>query len=119
MSLCARESASRTAKPSSRSIAATAVLPLAMPPVRPRRSMVGSPSAGGGLHGVGQRRGFAAAQARGLHGVAHEHGDGHGADASGNWRERAGSVHGVGMDVADERRAFGAEFFEARGKIAQ
>src|SRR5207249_2541321 len=40
MSLWARESASRTAKPNSRSMAATALLPLAIPPVRPSRSMM-------------------------------------------------------------------------------
>src|SRR5260221_14226934 len=40
MSLWARESASRTAKPISRSMAATALLPLAIPPVRPSRSMI-------------------------------------------------------------------------------
>src|SRR5260370_41063146 len=39
MSLWARESASRTEKPSSRSMAATALLPLAIPPVSPSRSI--------------------------------------------------------------------------------
>src|SRR5213082_3150311 len=39
MSLWASASASRTEKPSSRSIAATALLPLAMPPVNPSRNI--------------------------------------------------------------------------------
>src|SRR6266852_3663348 len=117
MSLCARKSASRTAKPISRSMAATSVLPLAMPPVRPSRSIARSPRAGNGLYGVSF--GFATAQARGFHGVAHQHGDGHGANAAGDGRERAGGVHRVGMHVADEHRTLFAEFFQARGEIAQ
>src|SRR5712691_5096850 len=115
MRSCARESAARTAKPSSRSMAATAVLPLAMPPVRPSRSIARSPRADRGLHGVGL--GFAAAQAGGFHGVAHEHGDGHGADAAGYGRERAGGVHCVGMHVANENRALSRNFAKRAGKL--
>src|ERR1700741_4372187 len=116
MSLCASESASRTGKPSSRSIAATALLPLAIPPVRPRRSMRRSPRADGGRNRVA---GFAAAKKRGLDGVAHEHGDGHRSNASGNGRERASHVDGVRMHVTDERRALGTEFFETRREITE
>src|SRR5260370_4499856 len=117
MSLCARKSASRTAKPISRSMAATAVLPLAMPPVRPSRSIARSPRAGNGLYGVSF--GFATAQAGGLHGVGHLHSDGHGAHAAGDGRESPRGVYRVGMHVADEHRAFFPEFFQARGEIAQ
>src|SRR5258708_6364840 len=116
MSLCARKSASRTAKPISRSMAATAVLPLAMPPVRPSRSIARSPRAGGGLHGVSF--GFATAESCGFHGVAHQHGDGHGADAAGDGRERAGGVHRVRMHVANEHHAFFSKFLQTRRKIS-
>src|SRR5467141_3335833 len=106
MSLWARESASRTEKPSSRSMAATALLPLAMPPVRPSRSIFPSlPRDGGRMRGRNSRRG--AAQARGFDSVAHEHGDGHGAYAAGDGCERAGDVDGIGMNIADEPGAFG------------
>src|SRR5258708_1352330 len=118
MSLWARESASRTAKPSSRSMAAMALLPLAIPPVSPSRSIFPRlPHRGGRLRRGKFRRG--AAEAGGFHGVAHEHGDGHGADAAGHGRERSGNVDGAGMDVADESAAFGAEFFEAVWKVVK
>src|SRR6266567_3058766 len=61
--------------------------------------------------------GRGAAEARGLHGVAHEHGDGHGANAAGDRCERSGGVDGVGMDVANEGAALGAEYFEAARKV--
>src|ERR1700737_843935 len=109
MSLCARESASRTAKPSSRSMAATALLPLAMPPVRPRRNIAISPRPGYGFRCV--CFGFAAPETRRFNGIAHQHGDSHGADATGDRREGAGYVNCVGMNVADERAAFGLKFF--------
>src|SRR5258707_13499280 len=117
MSLCARKSASRTAKPISRSMAATAVLPLAMPPVRPSRSIARSPRAGGGLHGVSF--GFATAESCGFHGVAHQHGDGHGADAAGDGRERARGVHRVRMPLAHGPPAFFSKFFPTPRKIAR
>src|SRR5207237_3788373 len=41
------------------------------------------------------------------------------ADAAGNGGDRPGNVDGIGMNVADEDRAFGAEFFEARGEIPE
>jgi len=50
-------------------------------------------------------------------GVAHEHGDGHGADAAGDGSEGAGNVDRGGMDVADEGAAFGAKFCEAVGEV--
>src|SRR5216684_6588775 len=118
MSLCARKSASRTAKPISRSMAATALLPLAIPPVRPSRSIsLRLSRASGRLRGGKFRRG--AAEAGGFDGVAHEHGDGHGADAAGHGRERSGNVDGAGMDVADESASLGAEFFEAVRKVVK
>ncbi len=58
-----------------------------------------------------------AAEAGGFDGVAHEHGDGHGANAAGDGSERSGNVDGARMDVADEGAAFGAEFLEAVRKI--
>src|SRR6202158_2274412 len=97
----ATEAGARTAKPIALSMAATAVLPLAMPPVRPRRCILLITRAGGGLHGVGFD--FAAAELRGFYGVAHEHGDGHGTDAAGNGRARAGRVRGVRVHVTYER----------------
>ena len=63
--------------------------------------------------------GRGAAEARGFDGVAHEHGDGHGADATGDGCERAGGVDGVGMDVADEGAAFGAELFKAIWEVVK
>src|SRR5712664_699391 len=115
----ARESASRTAKPISRSMAATALLPLAMPPVSPSLSIFFArlPRRGGRLSCGKFGRG--AAEARGFDGVAHEHGDGHGADAAGHRRERSGNVDGAGMDIADESASFGAEFFEAVRKVVK
>src|SRR5260370_39129545 len=113
MSLWARESASRTEKPSSRSMAATALLPLAMPPVRPSLSIFCLARRGGRLCGRKFRR--STAEARGFDRVAHEHGDGHGADTTGHRGECARDVNGAGMNVADEGAAFGAEFFEAGG----
>src|SRR6202790_801356 len=119
MSRWARESASRTAKPISRSMAATALLPLAMPPVSPSRSIFFArlPRRGGRLRCGKFRRG--AAEPRGFDGVAHEHGDGHEADAAGHGGERSGNVDGGGMDVANESAAFGAEFFEAVWKVVK
>src|ERR1700731_1519675 len=119
MSRWARESASRTAKPISRSMAATALLPLAMPPVSPSRSIFFArlPRRGGRLRCGKFRRG--AAEARGFDGVAHEHGDGHGTDAAGHGRERSGNVDGAGMDVADQSAAFGTELFEAVWKVVK
>ena len=77
----------------------------------------GLPSAGDGLRGG--KSGGGAAEARSLHGVAHEHGDGHGADAAGNRGERACEVDSIRMNVADQGVSFGAEFFEALGEIAE
>src|SRR6266851_5722224 len=114
----ARESASSTAKPNSRSMAATALLPLAMPPVSPSRSIFFRlPHRGGRLRRG--KFGRCAAEAGGFDGVAHEHGDGHGADAAGHGRERSGNVDGAGMDVADESASLGAEFFEAVRKVVK
>jgi hypothetical protein len=114
--LCASESASRTEKPFSRSIQATALFPLAMPPVRPRRSII-LPSRSSRRNCRRFRSG--AAESRGFHGVAHEHGDGHGADAAGNWSESASGVDGIGMNVSDEDIALGVKFFETCRKIFQ
>src|SRR5260370_1354390 len=118
MSLWAKESASRTAKPSSRSMAATALVPVAMPPVSASVSMCFRLPPRGGRLRCG-KFGRGAAEAGGFHGVAHEHGDGHGADAAGHRRERSGNVDGTGMDVADESASFGAEFFEAVRKVVK
>src|SRR6266852_3932042 len=118
MSLWARESASRTAKPNSRSMAATALLPLAIPPVSPSRSIFFRLPHRGGRLSCG-KFGRGAAEAGGFDGVAHEHGDGHGADAAGNGGERSGNVDGAGMHVADESACFGAEFFEAVRKVVK
>src|SRR5712692_7096260 len=114
----ARESASSTAKPSSRSMAATALLPLAMPPVSPSRSIFFRLPHRGRRLRCGEFGG-GAAEARGFYGVAHEHGNGHGADAAGHGRERAGDTGGIGMDIADESAAFGAEFLEAVWKVVK
>src|ERR1700739_4392288 len=135
MSLWEMESASSTGKPSSRNIAATTLLPLAMPPVRPSFSIesrnplksaarLGRPALqqqeslqenlGPRHRGVG-----GAAQARGFHRVAHKHGDGHRADPTGDGRDGAGDLNGVRMDVADKDVSLGAELFQAFGKIAE
>src|SRR6266446_351773 len=99
-------------------MAATALLPLAMPPVRPSRSILFRlPRRGGRLRRGKFWRG--PPQAGGFDGVAHQHGDGHGTDAAGHGSERSRRVNGAGMDVADESAAFGAEFFEAIRKIAE
>jgi hypothetical protein len=63
--------------------------------------------------------GRGAAEAGGFDGVAHQHGNGHRANAAGNRSESAGSIDRGGMDVADEGAAFGAEFFETVWKIAE
>jgi hypothetical protein len=68
---------------------------------------------------AGERAATGAAKASGFNGVAHEHGDGHWADATWNGRQGTGGLDGVGMDVADEHGAFGAEFFEALRKIVE
>ena len=60
-----------------------------------------------------------AAEAGGSHGVAHEHGDGHGANAAGNRSEKACGVDGVGVNVTDQNAAFLTEFFQARKRIFQ
>src|SRR5260370_32158466 len=99
MSLWAGEWAGRPANPISRSMAATAVLPLAMPPVRPSRSIARSPRAGNGLYGVSF--GFATAQAGGFHRAAPPHGDGHGAHATGDRRQGPPDVYPVRMHGAD------------------
>src|SRR5712692_4845138 len=118
MSLWASESASSTAKRTWRSMAATALLPQAIPPVRPSRSIsLRLSRASGRLRGG--KFGRRAAEAGGFHGIAHEHGDGHGADATGNGCECTGSIDRVRMDVADERAAFNAEFFEAVWKVLE
>ena len=75
------------------------------------------PHSGGRLCGRKFRRG--AAQARRFHRVAHEHGDGHGADAAGNGRERASGVNGIRMNVANERAAFSAELLEPLREIVE
>jgi hypothetical protein len=63
--------------------------------------------------------GRGAAEAGGFDGVAHQHSNGHRANAAGNRSESAGSIDRGGMDVADEGAAFGAEFFETVWKIAE
>src|SRR5882724_2694718 len=97
-------------------MAATALLPLAIPPVRPSRSILFRLSRAGRRLG-GRKFWRGAAEAGGFYGIAHEHGDGHGTDAAGDGSERAGGIDGVGMNVADEGAAFGAEFFETVREI--
>src|SRR5690242_15520460 len=94
-------------------MAATVLFPEAMPPVKPRRSMGLAGAGGSGFGGV------SAPEPRGFDGVAHQHGDGHGANATGNGRERAGDIHGVGMDVADEDGTLLAKFGQPSGETAQ
>src|SRR6266404_4212206 len=116
MSWRARESASSTSKRNSRSIAATADLPVAMPPVRPRRS-ISSPRAGDGLRGFARE--LSTAELGGFYGVAHEYRDGHGANATGNRSERAGSVDRVGVHVTNEHGTLLAKFLKTCREIAQ
>src|SRR5712671_575869 len=116
MSWRARESASSTSKRNSRSMAATADLPVAMPPVRPRRSII-SPRAGDGLRGFTLE--VAASQLGGFYRVAHEHGDSHGADATGNRSECTGSVDRVGVHVTNEHGTLLAKFLKTCWEIAQ
>src|SRR5262249_12452333 len=59
------------------------------------------------------------AEAGGFDGVAHEHSNGHRADATGNGGKRAGRVNSVGMNVADEDGTFFAEFCEALRKVPE
>src|SRR5712672_499879 len=112
----ARESASSTSKRNSRSMAATADLPVAMPPVRPRRS-ISSPRAGNGLRGFARE--LSAAELGSFYRVAHEHGIGHGSDAAGNRSERAGSVDRVGVHVTNEHGTLLAKFLKTSREIAQ
>src|SRR5712671_931220 len=112
----ARESASSTSKRNSRSMAATADLPVAMPPVRPRRSII-SPRAGDGLRGFALE--LSATELGGFYRVAHEHGNGHGADAAGNRSERAGSVDRVGVHVTYEHGTLLAKFLKTSREFAQ
>src|SRR5882762_9832076 len=112
----ARESASSTSKRNSRSMAATADLPVAMPPVRPRRSII-SPRAGDGLSGFALE--LSAAELGGFYRVAHEHGNGHGSDAAGNRSERAGSVDRIGVHVTNEHGTLLAKFLKTSREIAQ
>src|SRR5258707_14838358 len=109
----ARESASSTSKRNSRSMAATADLPVAMPPVRPRRS-IGSPRAGDGLRGFALH--FSTAELGGFYRVAHEHGNGHGSDAAGNRSERAGSGDRIGVHVTNEHGTLLAKFLKTRSE---
>src|SRR5882762_7908189 len=113
----ARESASSTSKRNSRSMAATADLPVAMPPVRPRRSIRASPSASDGLSGFALE--LSAAELGGFYRVAHEHGNGHGPDAAGNRSERAGSVDRIGVHVTNEHGTLLAKFLKTSREIAQ
>src|SRR5882672_2615185 len=117
MSWRARESASRTSKRNSRSMAATADLPVAMPPVRPRRSITASPRAGDGLRGFALE--LSAAELGGFYRVAHEHGNGHGTDAAGYGSERASSVDRVGVHVTNEHGTLLAKFLKTSREIAQ
>src|SRR5712671_7596929 len=117
MSWRARESASRTSKRNSRSMAATADLPVAMPPVRPRRSITASPRAGDGLRGFTLE--VAASQLGGFYRVAHEHGDSHGADATGDRSERARCVDCIGVHVTNERGTLLAKSLKTCREIAQ
>src|SRR6267154_2050772 len=112
----ARESASSTSKRNSRSMAATADLPVAMPPVRPRRSII-SPRAGDGLRGFALE--VSAAELGSFYRVAHEHGNVHGADAAENRSERAGSVDRVGVHVTNEHGTLLAKFLKTSREIAQ
>ena len=64
-------------------------------------------------------RRFGAAEVGGFDGVAHEHGDGHGADAAGDGSQRTGGVHSVRMNVADEHGTLLAEFCESLREIFQ
>jgi hypothetical protein len=68
---------------------------------------------------TGDRDGWHAAEACGPDSVAHEHGDGHGADAAGNRSKKSGRVKGVGMNVADKHAALFAEFVKALGEVFQ
>src|SRR6267154_1831354 len=113
----ARESASSTSKRNSRSMAATADLPVAMPPVRPRRSIRASPGAGDGLSGFALE--VSAAELGRFYRVAHEHGNGHGADAAGNRSQRAGGVDRIGMHVTNEHGTLLAKFLKTCREIAQ
>ena len=59
------------------------------------------------------------AQARGLHGVAHQHGDGQRTDAARHGSDRAGDFDDVGVNVAHQHRAFLAELRELCGEIGE
>src|SRR5690348_9859857 len=98
-------------------MAATALLPLAIPPVRPMRSM--RVSAGTGDVRSGSRLRAGTAEASSFHGIAHEHGDGHRANAAGNGREGACDFDGIGMHVSDERGAFSTKFFEPGREVTE
>src|ERR1700756_3504804 len=117
MMRCARASASSTSKPISRSMAATTLLPLAMPPVRPSRNTGRLPGPSGRRSAFGSA--LAAAEAGSFDGVAHEHGDGHWPNAAGDRRKRASDVQGVGVNIADEHGSFLMEFCEAGREVAE
>src|SRR5215470_6558868 len=117
ITLCARESASSTENPSSRSMAATALLPLAIPPVSPSRNIALSPRRRSRRRG--RELGRTATKPRGLNRIAHQHGDGHWTDPARNGRERTSRVDCVGLDVADQDSAFGVKLLQARREIPE
>src|SRR5579885_1791979 len=71
----------------------------------------------GGCGGLrGERFAASAAKTRGLHRIAHQHGDRHRTNAAGNRCEGAGDLDGVGMDVADEDGSLARNFSRRAGK---
>ena len=110
---CAILSASSTWQPSSRSIAATVVLPVAIPPVRPTRSIRVWPP----RRWVHARLSAPAPQAGCLHRVAHQHGDGQRPHAARHRRDRSGDFRDARMNVAHQHGAFLAELRQLRRKI--
>src|SRR5579872_6105470 len=97
-------SAWMTWAPRAANISPTAVLPQAIPPVRPTRSTSSALQGEGGFAQAG-----AAAQARRFHRVGHQHGDGQGAHAAGHGGERARHFRHFGMNITDQGAAVPGE----------
>src|SRR5258708_16882591 len=97
---CEIRSASITGNPCSRSIAATVLLPLAIPPVKPQRSM--HPLFSSLLP-------YSSTLFCRLHRIAHQHRNGHRTNSARHRGQRSRGTHRVGMDISNQHAAFRAE----------
>src|SRR5882762_1101955 len=114
---CEIRSASITGNPCSRSIAATVLLPLAIPPVKPQRSM--HPLFPYFLTSLLPYFLTSSAQFCRLHRIAHQHRNGHRANSSRYRRQRPRGIRHIRVHVTDQHISLSAEFLQPRRKILQ